>query len=68
MHDGLYNLAVGIYNFGLVLGLKQIKLTSLMDSTTFLDDIIAAWLQKEDQVMEKGELNWTVLIKALKHP
>ena len=57
-----------IYNLGLVLGLKQTKVKSLMDSTTFLDDVIAAWLRKEDQVMENGEPSWTALIKALRHP
>ena len=46
-HDSLNSLAAGNYNFGLVLGLKEIKLTSLMDSTTFLDDITAAWLHAE---------------------
>ena len=39
-----------------------------MDSATFLDDVIAAWLRKEDQVTEKGEPSWTVLVNALKHP
>ena len=38
-----------------------------MDSATFLDDVIAAWLRKEDQVTEKGEPSWTVLVNALKH-
>lgn len=39
-----------------------------MDSTTFLEDIIAAWLREEDGVKEKGEPTWTVLVNALKHP
>lgn len=56
-----------IYNLGLVLGLRQTKVKALKDSDTFLDDIIAAWLRKEDQVTEKGEPSWTVLISALKH-
>ena len=38
-----------------------------MESATFLDDVIAAWLRKEDQVTEKCEPNWTVLINALRH-
>ena len=58
---------IQIYNLGLVLGLKQTKVKALMDSTTFLDDVIAAWLRKEDQVTRKGEPSWTVLINALKH-
>ena len=56
-----------IYNLGLVLGLRQTKAKALMDSTTFLDDVITAWLRKEDQVTEKGEPSWTVLVNALKH-
>ena len=56
-----------IYNLGLVLGLKQTKVKTLKDSDTFLDDIITAWLRKEDQVTEKGEPSWTVLVNALKH-
>ena len=56
-----------IYNLGLVLGLRQTKAKAVMDSTTFLDDVITAWLRKEDQVTEKGEPSWTVLVNALKH-
>ena len=56
-----------IYNLGVVLGLRQTKAKALMDSPTFLDDIITAWLRKEDQVTEKGEPSWTVLVNALKH-
>ena len=37
------------------------------DSKTFLDDVISAWLRKEDQVMDRGEPSWRVLISALKH-
>ena len=56
-----------IYNLGVVLGLKQTKVKTLKDSDTFLDDVITAWLRKEDQVTEKGEPSWTVLVNALKH-
>ena len=56
-----------IYNLGLVLGLRQTKTKALMNSPTFLDDVITAWLRKEDQVTEKGEPSWTVLVNALKH-
>ena len=56
-----------IYNLGLVLGLRQTKVKTLKDSATFLDDVITAWLRKEDQVVEKGEPSWTVLVNALKH-
>ena len=56
-----------IYHLGIVLGLRQNKVKTLKDSETFLDDVIAAWLRKEDQVAEKGEPSWTVLVDALKH-
>ena len=55
-----------IYNLGLVLGLRQTKAKALMDSPTFLDDVITAWLRK-DQGTEKGKPSWTVLVNALKH-
>ena len=38
-----------------------------MDSATFLSDVIAAWLRKEDFVEKKGEPSWTTLVNALKH-
>ena len=49
------------------MGLTQTKVKGMMNSETFLDDVIAAWLRKEDDVTEKGEPSWTVLISALKH-
>ena len=56
-----------IYNLGLVLGLRQTKVRAMKDSDTFLDDVITAWLRREDKVTEKGEPSWTVLANALKH-
>jgi len=56
-----------VYNLGLVLGLSQHKVVAKMDSQTFLDEVITAWLRKEDQVIKKGEPSWTVLVNALKH-
>ena len=56
-----------IYHLGIVLGLRQNKVKTLKDSDTFLDDVITAWLRKEDQVSEMGEPSWTVLVDALKH-
>ena len=56
-----------IYHLGLVLGLRQNRVKTMMDSVVFLDDVIAAWLRKEDKVTEKGEPSWTVLVNALKH-
>ena len=57
-----------MYNLGLVLGLTQTKLKMMRDSDTFRDDVIAAWLRKEDYVKEEsGEPSWTVLVRALRH-
>ena len=56
-----------IYDLGLVLGLDQNKVKKLRGSDSFLDDVISAWLRKEDQVTIKGNPSWAVLIGALKH-
>jgi len=56
-----------VYNLGLVLGLSQHKVKTKKDSDTFLDDVITAWLRREDQVIKRGEPSWTVLVSALKH-
>ena len=53
-----------VYNLGLVLGLRHNKVKAMMDFANFLDGVIAAWLQKKDQVPEPS---WTVLVNALKH-
>ena len=55
------------YHLGLNLGLKKSNLKVMMKSTTFLDDVIVTWLQKEDEVTAKGEPSWTALISALRH-
>jgi len=55
-----------IYNLGLVLGLSQHKVKAKKNSDTFLDDVITAWLRKEDRVITRGEPSWTVLIRGLK--
>ena len=56
------------HDLGLVLGIKPHKTKAMMDSSTFLDDVITAWLRGEDQVKKKGEPSWTVLVRALEHP
>ena len=67
--DYLKNLEkTHIYHLGLVLGLRKNRVKTMMDSVVFLDDVIAAWLRKEDKVTEKGEPSWIVLVNALKHP
>ena len=57
-----------IYHLGLVLGLNQPHVKSMESSQTFRDDIIAAWLRKEDQVIRRGVPTWNTLVTALTHP
>ena len=40
----------------------------MSDSETFIDDMIDAWLQKEDQVLKRGVPTWETLVKALRDP
>ena len=47
-----------MYNLGLTLGLYQPHLKNMKTSETFRDDVIAAWLQKEDQVLKVGTPTW----------
>lgn len=54
-----------IYELGLALRLDYTKLKDKMGSHSFKEDVIAAWLRKEDNFRE--EPTWTVLIEALKH-
>ena len=57
-----------MHQLGLVLGLNHIKLKAMMHATTtFREDVIAAWLRMEDYVKERGEPSWSVLIRALEH-
>ena len=53
-----------IYHLGLVLGLSHHRVKGMKDSEMFLDDMIAAWLQKGDQVEVP---TWQRLVKALRH-
>ena len=39
---------------------------NMMGSQTFRDDMIAAWLQREDQVVRRGVPTWRTLVKALR--
>ena len=56
-----------IYNLGLALGLSQRKVKNMRDSDTFVDDVLAAWLRKEDSVENKGVPSWRTLVRVLKH-
>ena len=55
-------------NLGLVLGLSLHRVRGLMDSTTFLGDMILTWLSQADQVAARsGVPTWRSLVKALRH-
>ena len=55
-----------IYKLALVLGLSEHRAKSMINSGTFLDDVVVAWLQKTDQVMKRGVPTWRQLVEALK--
>ena len=38
------------------------------DSKTFLDDVLTAWIRKEDYVEQKGLPTWETPVRALRHP
>ena len=62
--DGMENAQ--ILKLGFVLGLNYTKLKNNKNSDTFLLDTIHSWLQKEDNVVNKGKPSWRTLINALK--
>ena len=57
-----------VYVLGQALGLTQRKVKVLTESDTFLDEVIAAWLRREDLVEKRGMPTWRTLVKALRHP
>ena len=57
-----------VFNLGLVLSLKYNRLKTMMDSQTFLQDMLAGWLEKVDQVLQTGVPTWKRLVEALKDP
>ena len=57
-----------IHQLGLVLGLHAVPtLDNIRYSTTFLSDMLTAWLQGKDDVNSKGGHTWTALVNALRH-
>ena len=65
--DYLLNLKqTDIYYLGLTLGLTHPHLKNMESSNTFRENMIAAWLQKEDQVTKRGMPTWETLVKALR--
>ena len=57
-----------VCNLGLVLGLGYTRLQGMMESPTFLQDMLAAWLQRVDNVQQVGVPTWKKLMEALKDP
>ena len=51
-----------ILDLGMNLGISHSKLTEIMDSKTFPEDVITAWLQREGK---RGTPSWANLIGAL---
>ena len=51
-----------ILDLGMTLGISHSKLTAMMNSQNFTEDVVAAWLQGEEQ---KGTPTWVKLITAL---
>lgn len=57
-----------IFNLGLVLGLEYNRLKAMTDSPSFLQDMLAGWLQRVDHVLRTGFPTWTRLVEALRDP
>jgi len=57
-----------VFNLGLVLGLDYSRLKSLIESSNFLNEMLAGWLQRVDQVRKAGVPTWRRLGEALRDP
>ena len=57
-----------VFNLGLVLGLDYNRLKAMTDSPSFLQDMLAGWLQRVDHVVRTAVPTWTRLVDALKDP
>ena len=59
----------GFLRLGMCLGLEYSSVKDLLDSKTYREDVIAAWLRRKDNVEKKsGVPTWRTLVKALKNP
>ena len=52
-----------MYDVGKALGVHHLTLKKMMSSPTFPDDVIAAWIRKQDQVKS---VTWKSLVSALR--
>ena len=59
---------ITVFKLGIVLGLNYNRLKTMMDSQTFLQDMLAGWLEKVDQVLQTGVPTWKRLAEALRDP
>ena len=57
-----------VINLGLVLGLDYNRLRPMMDTPTFLQDMLTGWLQRVDRVLMTGVPTWWRLVEALRDP
>ena len=57
-----------LFNLGLVLGLDYNRLKTMTDSPSFLQDMLAGWLLRVDQVLRNGVPTWARLVEALRDP
>ena len=56
-----------VLNLGLVLGLTNFRLSAIMGYPTFLQNMLAAWLERVDRlVLQTGVPTWKRLVEALK--
>ena len=60
---------VQIYTLGLILGLHHGTLSNNegFSKVNYLDDVLTAWLRKQDDVEEKGVPSWATLATALEN-
>ena len=57
-----------IHTLGLILGLHRGTLSNKYEGSSkvnYLDDVLTAWLRKQDDVEEKGVPSWATLATAL---
>ena len=54
-----------VLDLGLVLGLDYKRLMTMRDSQSFLQDMLAGWLNRVDHVLGTGVPTWKRLVEAL---
>ena len=55
-----------VLDLGLVLGLDYNRLETMTNSPNFLEEMLARWLQRVDEVLKTGVPTWKRLVEALK--